>query len=86
MNQSDIKEEISAKMKLIRIENNYTQEQMATVLGISKKSLVQIEKRRINANWTITIATCALFRNSEIIRHALGGDALKTLESAVHHT
>ncbi len=84
MNQSTIIEKLSAKIKLIRVESNYTQEKMAAVLGISKKSLVQIEKRRNNANWTTIVALCALFRHSEIIRITIGNDVLKTLETAVH--
>lgn len=85
MEQEQIIDKISTKVKLIRVENNFTQDQMATVLGISKKSLVQIEKRRNNANWTMTVALCALFRDSEVIQHAIGFDVLTILETAAHN-
>lgn len=84
INQGTIIDNLSAKIKLIRVESNYTQEKMATVLGISKKSLVQIEKRWNNANWTTIVALCALFRHSDIIRITIGEDVLKTLETVVH--
>lgn len=67
---------VSQKMKLIRTEYNYTQEQMADILGISKKTLVQIEKQRIECGWTVAVAACTLFRNSMILQTALGGNPL----------
>ncbi len=85
MEHEKIIDRISSKVKLIRVENNYTQDQMATVLGVSKKSLVQIEKRRNNANWTMTVALCALFRDSEVIQHAIGYDVLTIIETAAHN-
>lgn len=84
VDQKQIMDKLSAKMKLIRVESNYTQERMASVLGISKKTLVQIEKRRTNANWTTTVALCALFRDSEVIRYTLGDDSLSILEGVLH--
>jgi DNA-binding XRE family transcriptional regulator len=70
---------LAKKMKLVRIENGYTQEKMAEVLGISKKTLVQIEKERILPSWTTVVAVCALFRESEIVRSSFGDDPLETI-------
>lgn len=75
---------VSEKLKLIRTENDYTQEKMAEVIGISKKTLVQIEKGRISAGWTTTVAICALFRDSSILQHAFGGDPLEVIELSAH--
>lgn len=71
---------ISEKIKLIRTEYNYTQEQMADLLGISKKTLVQIEKKRVDCGWTVAIAVCTLFRKSTILQVALGGNPLLFME------
>ncbi|OCA92558.1 helix-turn-helix transcriptional regulator [Pseudobacillus wudalianchiensis] len=84
MNEKDVIDVISKKIKLIRHEKGYTQEKMAEVLGISKKTLVQIEKERIPATWTSVIATCALFRDSEVIQAALGEDPLEVIETLAH--
>ncbi|WP_028399643.1 helix-turn-helix transcriptional regulator [Ectobacillus panaciterrae] len=70
---------LAKKMKLVRIESGYTQEKMSEILGISKKTLVQIEKERVQPSWTIVVAVCALFRESEILRSSFGGDALETV-------
>ncbi|WP_026570091.1 MULTISPECIES: helix-turn-helix transcriptional regulator [Sediminibacillus] len=84
MNKTILSNQISSKIKLIRVERNYTQDKMAAILGISKKTLVQIEKGRTVANWTTTTAICALFRNSEVIRNMLGGDVLEVIETIAH--
>jgi DNA-binding XRE family transcriptional regulator len=87
MNEMDKDELIyllSSKMKLIRTEKGYTQDKMAEVLGISKKTLVQIEKGRTFASWTQIVALCALFRDSEIIESVLGDRPLEILETIAH--
>lgn len=75
---------VSTKMRLIRHEKGYTQEKMAEVLGISKKTLVQIEKERTLASWTCIIAVCAVFRDSVILRATLGEDPLEVIETLAH--
>lgn len=84
MNKQEIVTLISPKIKLIRIEKGYTQDAMAEVMGISKKTLVQIEKGRTTAGWTNTIAICALFRDSEILYATLGDDPLIIIETLAH--
>lgn len=74
---------VSEKLKLIRTENDYTQDKMAEVIGISKKTLVQIEKGRISG-WTTSVAVCALFRESSILQNAFGGDPLEVIELTAH--
>ncbi|XXM74033.1 helix-turn-helix transcriptional regulator [Lysinibacillus sphaericus] len=72
---------ISDKLRLIRTEAGYTQDKMANVIGLSKKTLVQIEKRRVDANWTTAIAVCALFRDSETLVTSMGGEPLEVVET-----
>ena len=71
---------ISEKLKLIRTEKDLTQDQMSDLLGLSKKTLVQIEKGRIQTGWTTTVAVCALCRESSILQHELGGDPLEVVD------
>lgn len=70
---------VSEKMKLVRTEAGFTQDHMAEVLGISKKTLIQIEKGRLVAGWTVVVAFCALFRDSEILQAILGSEPLEIL-------
>ena len=84
MNKTDVIILISNKLKLIRIEYDYTQDKMAEILGVSKKTLVQIEKGRNHGSWTLTAAACALFRESEILISLLGADPLEVIETIAH--
>ena len=47
---------------------------MATTLGLSKKTLLEIEKGRSSLGWTGCVALCALFRRSEVLETALACD------------
>ena len=75
---------ISRKMRLIRVERGYSQEKMASIIGISKKTLVEIEKERILAGWTTVIAVCTLFRQSEILQATIGEDPIEIVEMLAH--
>jgi DNA-binding XRE family transcriptional regulator len=80
-----IKEEvidlITEQLRQIRMEMGYTQDTFAELIGVSKKTLVQIEKGRVTAGWTVIIAVCALFRESSVIQASLGGDPLEVIET-----
>ena len=75
---------ISLRVRMIRLEKGYSQDKMASIMGISKKTLVQIEKERVLASWTIVIAICALFRDSEILQSVLGDEPLEVIETIAH--
>lgn len=64
---------VDLKLKLIRNEKGFTQDKMAEVLGISKKTLVQIEKGRASLGWTGAVALCTIFGDSEILAMTFGG-------------
>lgn len=85
MNKDEVVQIIAKKMKLVRTEHNYTQEEMAEILGLSKKTLVQIEKERILPSWTTVVAICALFQSSEVLESVFGGSALEVIQTIAHH-
>ncbi|MDP4178577.1 MAG: helix-turn-helix domain-containing protein [Bacillota bacterium] len=74
MTREDFIKIVDSKIKLIRNENNYTQDKMADMLGISKKTLVQIEKSRSSLGWPTAVAASTIFKDSEILQLAFGGD------------
>ncbi|MCY8491372.1 helix-turn-helix transcriptional regulator [Bacillus atrophaeus] len=86
MDQDYMIELVSSKMKLIRMERGYTQEKMSEVLGVSKKTLVQIEKERTLAGWAHVVAVCALFKNSEVLQSVLGDEPLEVIETVAHRS
>jgi DNA-binding XRE family transcriptional regulator len=71
--QQAIDEMVSAKVRLLRAEACLTQERMAAMIGISKKTLVQAEKGRQTLGFCCASLTAILFRGSDTI-HSLFGD------------
>ncbi len=81
MNRDEIIAIVSDKLRLIRAEVGYTQDKMAEVVGISKKTLVQIEKGRVLASWATVVSVCALFRETETVQYLFGNEPLEILET-----
>ncbi|AIW87938.1 helix-turn-helix family protein [Bacillus mycoides] len=84
MNKETVIDLISKNVRLIRLERGYSQEKMATVLGISKKTLVQVEKERTSIGWTNAVVVCALFKDSQILKHILGEEPFEVVEIIAH--
>lgn len=74
MTKSEFIKILNPKVKLIRTEKGYSQEKMAEVLGLSKKTLIQVEKDRSPLGWTGAVALCTIFQDSEILNMTFGGD------------
>ena len=74
MTRADFINKVSEKLKLIRSERDYTQDKMAEILGISKKTLVQIEKGRSRLGWSGAVTLCTIFRDSDVLEMTFGGD------------
>lgn len=84
------------KEKLVRNEVGYSQQQMSAILGLSKKTLVQIEKWRASLGWQGAVTLCVLFQNTreitltfgpdiDLLLRALGGeDTFRTPFSSPH--
>ena len=67
--------EMDRQVKLVRTEYGFTQDVMAKILGMSKKTLVEIEKGRSSLGWTGAVALCAIFSGSQVLSGLLGGEA-----------
>lgn len=75
MTREEFVAELDRQVKLVRTEYGFNQEVMARVLGISKKTLVEIEKGRSSLGWTGAVALCAIFSGSQVLSGLLGGEA-----------
>ena len=74
MNKEDFVKTMDAKIKLVRTEYSLTQDKMALILGISKKTLVEIKKERKSLGWTGSVALASIFSDSSILQDAMGGE------------
>ena len=79
------REELAARLdgleKLVRTEYGLTQDAMARALGISKKTLVEIEKGRRSLGWTGAAALCSIFADSQVLSGQLGGEAGELIQA-----
>lgn len=75
MTREEFVAELDRQVKLVRTEYGFNQEAMARVLGLSKKTLVEIEKGRSSLGWTGAVALCAIFSGSQVLSGLLGGEA-----------
>ena len=75
MDRKEFIQEMDLHLKLVRTEYGYTQEMMASILGLSKKTLVEIEKGRSSLGWMGAVAFSSLFSDSRILSSLLGGEA-----------
>ncbi|EKU46583.1 XRE family transcriptional regulator XdrA [Staphylococcus massiliensis] len=81
MDKQEFTDVIQTKFKMVRIEAGFTQDTMAQTIGLSKKTLVQIEKERVLPNWTTCIAICSLFRDSDVLNSMFGCDPLEIVQT-----
>lgn len=79
MNQEELIDIVSQRIRLIRLEKEFSQEEMSKILGISKKTLIQIEKGRAVASWNVVVTCVAFFEQSEILQNGLGEDSLEVV-------
>jgi DNA-binding XRE family transcriptional regulator len=74
MTRAEFINKVDGKIRLLRAEKGYTQDKMAEIIGISKKTLVQVEKERGSLGWPVAVTACVIFKDSEILELAFGGE------------
>lgn len=65
---------LNQNAKLVRVEHGLTQDEMARVLGLSKKTVVEIEKGRSSLGWTGAVTLSSLFSSSQVLEGIFGGE------------
>ena len=75
MTKEEFIHEMDRQVKLVRTEYGLTQEAMAKALGLSKKTLVEIEKGRSSLGWMGAVAFSSIFSGSQVLSGLLGGEA-----------
>ncbi len=71
----------NVKLKLVRTEYSFSQEKMALMLGISKKTLVEIEKGRSSLGWSGSVVLCAVFSDSQILNDTFSQNPIDVFRS-----
>ena len=74
-------QEMNQQLKLVRTEYGFTQEAMARILGLSKKTLVEIEKGRSSLGWMGAAAFASIFSGSQVLAGVWGGEASDIIQA-----
>lgn len=74
MTKKEFIEKIQQLEPAVRAEFDLTQDKMASSIGVSKKTLVEMEKRRIAMGWSEAVALSCVFSSSQILQNAFGGN------------
>lgn len=71
----------NSKLKLVRTEFSFSQDKMAVMMGVSKKTLVEIEKGRSSLGWSGSVVLCTVFIESQILRDAFPENTLDIIHT-----
>lgn len=82
MTREELIARLDVRLKPVRSEYQLTQEQMARALGLSKKTLVEIEKGRSSLGWMGAVAFASLFEASGILQDAFSGSLSEEIAAA----
>lgn len=72
MNKTQFIQLMNRNLKQVRLEYGLSQDKMAIMLGLSKKTLIEIEKGRSSLGWMGSVVLASIFSNSSILVHLIG--------------
>lgn len=71
----------NSKLKLVRTEFSFSQEKMALMIGVSKKTLVEIEKGRSSLGWSGSVVLCSVFSASRVLCDTFSASPLEIIHN-----
>ena len=73
INKDKFVEKMAENLKVLRNKRNLTQDELATKIGISRQTLMNIENKKRDMSWTTFIALITIFRaessTSDLLEH-----------------
>lgn len=81
MNKQEFIELVNSKLKLIRVENDLSQDKMSEIIGLSKKTLVEIEKGRRTLTWSGAVCVVTLFEQCDTVQMTFGDDVNEIIKT-----
>ena len=74
MKRDEFIEQMNESIKLVRTEYGLNQDKMAVCIGVSKKTLVEIEKGRSSLGWSGAVTAASVFSESTVLQNSFGGE------------
>lgn len=69
----------------VRKSSGMTLDEMALTIGVSKKTLIQIEKKRNLLKWTEAVTFVSIFNRHEVVQSIFGDEVIEILQSIAIH-
>ncbi|WP_144491877.1 hypothetical protein [Bacillus sp. WP8] len=80
MDKEMVMDVVREEMGGIGKEKDYREDRMGEVLGVWKRHLEEVEKKRVGVNWREWGGVCGLLRDSEIVKGRVGDEGVEILE------
>jgi DNA-binding XRE family transcriptional regulator len=74
VNRKDLIKMVSSELIKIRKECKLTQDELAEILGISKNTIVNVEKNNKELSWAVVMSLIMLFNQTTSIQSIVGKD------------
>ena len=81
MTKYDFCNSVQTILEALRKEVAMTLEEMAMTIGLSKKTLIQIEKKRTPLKWAEAVTTVIIFEDNELIKALFGDEVIDIIQS-----
>lgn len=80
--REELIDKVSASILNIRKDLKLTQVEFANILGLSKNTIVRVERTGSRLSWCNVIAIIVLFSNTKVIQKILNGKDMLTIITA----
>ena len=80
MSKRDFCKIIHQELHEIREEYNLSQMAFASMMGVSKKTYIQLEKKRIVLKWSEAVTVASIFNDSIAIKRHYGDDVISIIQ------
>ena len=81
MNKMEFCKQVQGILEDIRKERGMTLEEMALTIGLSKKTLIQIEKERSLLKWAEAVTFVSIFNEHDIVKSIFGDEVIDIVQS-----
>ena len=81
MNKTDFCKRTQTILEDLRKDQGMTLEQMALTIGLSKKTLIQIEKGRSNLKWAEAVTFVSIFNDHDLVKSLFGDETNEIIQT-----
>ncbi len=81
MNKIDFCNKTQTILEGLRKDQEMTLEQMALTIGLSKKTLIQIEKNRSKLKWPEAVTFVSIFNEHDLVKSLFGDESVEIIQT-----